>query len=179
MEFKCEDRKIDEASFDRFDDLVGIHRAWSLIVNRWVRVIHEIFSKWEIPITSLKVLLYLRLFQKDAEPSVIADSITVPRQTMTSILDSMEEDGLIIREPHPSDRRKKCIHFSSKGRTLADSVLKEIRRYEAQAMQVLTEHELRVMLRAMQKFSEAMERCVAEGVPTPDTVVSTINEEKV
>jgi|GEM_PF-2129761 len=179
MKKKCEKRKVDAASVDALGDPTGIHREWSLIVNSWIRVIHEIFTKWKIPVTSIKVLLFLRIFQKDAEPSVIADFITVPRQTMTSILDSMEGDGLIVREPHPSDRRKKRIHLSRKGCALADRVLKEIRFYETQAMQVLTDRELKEMLRSMRKFSDAMARCVAEGDSCSEAVESKMIEEKV
>lgn len=179
MEEKTEKKDVREVSDDALDDVAGIHREWSLIVNRWIRVIHEIFMKWKIPVPSIKVMLFLRIFQNDAEPSVIADFITVPRQTMTSILDGMEVDGLIVREAHPSDRRKKLIYLSQAGRVLADRVLKEIRYYETQAMQVLTDRELKIMLRTMRKFSTAMERCVAEGRERPEAVESTTREEKI
>ena len=115
MKKKSEKSKVRESSIDALDDVSGIHREWSLTVNSWIRVIHEIFTKWKIPVTSIKVLLFLRIFKKDSEPSVIADFITISRQTMTSILDSMEGDSLIVREPHPSDRRKKLIYLSKEG----------------------------------------------------------------
>ena len=146
---------------DETGDAGAVHREWSLIVNRWVRVFHAIFLRLKTPITPIKVLLYLKLFQDDAEPSVIADFICVPRQTMTSILDGMEQDGLIVRLEHPSDRRRKLVRFARKGSALAERVLKEIRRYEAEAMSALTPEELSGMLTSMRKFSEALERAVA------------------
>ena len=141
----------------------GIHREWSMIVNRWVRVIHAIFLRLKTPMTPIKVLLYLKLFQNDVEPSVIADFICVPRQTMTSILDGMEKDGLIVRLEHPSDRRRKLVRFARKGSALAERVLKEIRRYEAEAMSALTPEEMAGMLASMRKFSEALECSVSAG----------------
>ena len=143
--------------------LGGIHREWSMIVHRWVRVIHAIFLRLKTPMTPIKVLLYLKLFQNDVEPSVIADFICVPRQTMTSILDGMEKDGLIVRQEHPSDRRRKLVRFARKGSALAERVLKEIRRHEAKAMEALTPEELAGMLASMRKFSEALEGSVAAG----------------
>ena len=148
---------------DETGDAGAVHREWSLIVNRWVRVIHAIFLRLKTPITPIKVLLYLKLFQDDAEPSVIADFICVPRQTMTSILDGMEQDGLIVRQEHPSDRRCKLVRFARKGSALAERALKEIRRHEAQAMAALTPGELSSMLASMRKFSEALEGSVAAG----------------
>ncbi len=143
--------------------LGGIHREWSMIVHRWVRVIHAIFLRLKTPMTPIKVLLYLKFFQNDVEPSVIADFICVPRQTMTSILDGMEKDGLIVRLEHPSDRRRKLVRFARKGSALAERVLNEIRRHEAQAMAALTSGELSSMLASMRKFSEALESSVAAG----------------
>ena len=141
----------------------GFHREWSMIVHRWVRVIHAIFLRLKTPMTPIKVLLYLKLFQNDVEPSVIADFICVPRQTMTSILDGMEKDGLIVRQEHPSDRRRKLVRFARKGSALAERALKEIRRHGAQAMAALTPGELSSMLASMRKFSEALEGSVAAG----------------
>ena len=141
----------------------GIHREWSMIVNRWVRVIHAIFLRLKTPMTPIKVLLYLKLFQNDVEPSVIADFICVPRQTRTSILDGMEKDGLIVRLEHPSDRRRKLVRFARKGSALAERALKEIRRHEAKAMEALTPEELAGMLASMRKFSEALECSVSAG----------------
>ena len=141
----------------------GIHREWSMIVNRWVRVIHAIFLRLKTPMTPIKVLLYLKLFQNDVEPSVIADFICVPRQTMTSILDGMEKVGLIVRLEHPSDRRRKLVRFARKGSALAERALKEIRRHEAKAMEALTPEELAGMLASMRKFSEALECSVSAG----------------
>lgn len=152
------EREFEEAEISNF------HREWSLIANRWVRVIYTIFSRLKLPVTSMKALLYLRLFRNNAEPSVIADSISVPRQTMTSILDGMEKKGWVTRQPHPSDRRKKCVQLSKSGGELADRILNRIRSHESRAMLALTSKELSDMLHYMGKFSEAMEREVVESV---------------
>ena len=162
MKSAIQDRDPQPAAGDD-GGLGGIHREWSMIVHRWVRVVHAIFLRLKTPMTPIKVLLYLKLFQDDAEPSVIADFICVPRQTMTSILDGMEQDGLIVRLEHPSDRRRKLVRFARKGSALAERTLKEIRRHEAQAMAALTPGELSSMLASMRKFSEALEGSVAAG----------------
>ena len=162
MKSAIQDRDSPPAAGDDGDP-AGIHREWSMIVHRWVRVVHAIFLRLKTPMTPIKVLLYLKLFQNDVEPSVIADFICVPRQTMTSILDGMEQDGLIVRQEHPSDRRRKLVRFARKGSALAERALKEIRRHEAQAMAALTPGELSSMLASMRKFSEALEGSVAAG----------------
>lgn len=114
-----------------------------------------------MPKTPMEILMYLKLFNNNVEPSVMADFMCIPRQTMTSILDGMDKDGYIERNPHPSDRRKKLVRLSRKGASLAERILKEIRRYELMAMNQLSEQELVSMLKSLRKFSEAMERCVS------------------
>jgi MarR family transcriptional regulator, lower aerobic nicotinate degradation pathway regulator len=39
------------------------------------------------------------------------------------VLDELESQGLAERRPHPDDRRKRCIHLTSKG----DAKLREMR----------------------------------------------------
>lgn len=140
-----------------------VHREWSLIVHRLAHVFHEIFRSWEMPKTPMEVLMYLKLFHNNVEPSVMADFMCIPRQTMTSILDGMDKDGYIERNPHPSDRRKKLVRLSRRGAGLAERILKEIRHYELLAMNQLSEQELVSMLKSLRKFSDAMEQCVRES----------------
>ena len=144
----------------------GIHREWTLIVNRWIRVVRAIYQRLKAPSTAIKTLLYLKLFQDGAEPSVIADFICIPRQTMTSILVGMEADGLVVRRDHPADRRRRQIHLSPDGDALATRILKEIRRYEAQAAAALDPDEFATMLKLMGKYSEALEKAAFTQLET-------------
>ena len=43
----------------------------------------------------------------------------------TSLVDRLEEDGLLKRAPHPGDRRATIIHLTAKGRTKFLSMAKE------------------------------------------------------
>jgi DNA-binding MarR family transcriptional regulator len=51
-------------------------------------------------------------------PSQLADLLHLDRGTMTGILERLVAQDLIIREPHPGDRRKALIRLSAKGRRL-------------------------------------------------------------
>mgnify|MGYP003543921442 FL=1 len=63
--------------------------------------------------------MYLTNDENICEPSVIADSLCIPRQTMTSIIDSMVKQKLVKRIPHLSDRRRIQIEITEKGRKTA------------------------------------------------------------
>jgi MarR family transcriptional regulator, organic hydroperoxide resistance regulator len=46
----------------------------------------------------------------------IARAVRVQPQTMSRTLDRMERDGLVTREPHPGDRRRRVVTATDAGR---------------------------------------------------------------
>jgi MarR family transcriptional regulator, lower aerobic nicotinate degradation pathway regulator len=63
----------------------------------------------------------------DARPGMtqheLAEHSGVDSSSMVAVLDELESQGLAERRPHPDDRRKRCIHLTSKG----DAKLREMR----------------------------------------------------
>ena len=78
-------------------------------------------------------------------PSELADRAGVTRATMTGLLDGLERDELIKREPHSGDRRMLVVTLTEKGRTHVDTMLPDYFRRIADLMKDIT-HEDRVSL---------------------------------
>jgi DNA-binding MarR family transcriptional regulator len=73
-----------------------------------------------------KFALLMQLFQADQQglsPSEFADRVGVTRATITSLLDGLEREQLVIRQPHPIDRRMLQVHLTEKGRALMVGIL--------------------------------------------------------
>lgn len=51
-----------------------------------------------------------------ARPSEIAEELGVSTATITGVVDTMEKQGLVRREPHPTDRRCKDVVLTPEGR---------------------------------------------------------------
>ncbi|MEY2463907.1 MAG: hypothetical protein QOH64_2045, partial [Acidimicrobiaceae bacterium] len=51
-------------------------------------------------------------------PNELGERRLVTRGTVTGVLDSLEERGLVVRTPHPDDRRMLLIELTAKGRRL-------------------------------------------------------------
>ena len=66
----------------------------------------------------------------DIEPAMISDSLFIPRQTMTSLLDQMEKNGLIVRERSQTDRRRVNLSLTKKGHETIVGILKELAVHE-------------------------------------------------
>lgn len=67
------------------------------------------------------LLTYLRSYA----PAPIAELVRVfgiKQSTFTSLLDRLEERGLVRREVNPDDRRSFLIHVTDEGRELADRI---------------------------------------------------------
>ncbi|NIP57472.1 MAG: MarR family transcriptional regulator [Gemmatimonadetes bacterium] len=76
------------------------------------------------------LLTYLRSYA----PAPIAELVRVfgiKQSTFTSLLDRLEEGGLVRREVNPDDRRSFLIHVTDDGRELADRINERLLELEA------------------------------------------------
>jgi DNA-binding MarR family transcriptional regulator len=93
------------------------------------------------------VLTYLRRYA----PAPVGELVRVfglKQSTFTSLLDRLERDGLVRREPNPADRRSFLVHLTERGRGLTarlnrlleqleDDIRARLRRAEAKGFQAV------------------------------------------
>lgn len=75
------------------------------------------------------VLTYLRKYAP-APVGELARVFGLKQSTLTSLLDRLEGDGLVRREPNPSDRRSLLIHLTGRGRELTARINRMLERLE-------------------------------------------------
>jgi MarR family transcriptional repressor of emrRAB len=83
--------------------------------------------------------------------SELADHAGVTKQTITSLLDGLEKDGLVGRMPHPQDRRSVMIQLLPKGRALLQHIMPDMYRRQVEMMKDLTRDEQRQLTRLLKK----------------------------
>ena len=81
-----------------------------------------IFEQYNLSHNEFRVLARLLITQGE-EPSVLADSLLVLRQTMTKVIDSLESKGYVKRTVHPTDRRRLYIVPLPEGLEIAKKML--------------------------------------------------------
>ncbi len=78
-----------------------------------------LYAKWlkkqGCSLPYFQVLDYLFEAKEIQETGTVADALSIARQSMTSILDSMEKDGVLLRQRKESDRRKVYIALTPLG----------------------------------------------------------------
>lgn len=104
---------------------------WLKICGRIIGTYYDNYKGHHYPRNILEVLMYLHNDENVCEPAAIADKLSVPRQTMTSLIDTMVKKDLVTRKPHKSDRRRIQIIITEKGREVAKEFRnKIIERYQ-------------------------------------------------
>lgn len=119
-------------------------------------------QSWGLPAHTMATLLKIYTNPETAEPSrLAADEVTqVPRQTMTFILDTLEQKKLVHREEHPQDRRRKMIRITPAGTELAKKVFNDLMKFEKKGRDVVPP-ELRQTLREI--INEYINALIAEN----------------
>ncbi|MGZ4680570.1 MAG: MarR family winged helix-turn-helix transcriptional regulator [Ilumatobacteraceae bacterium] len=98
-------------------------------------------------------------------PSQIGERLLVSSATMTSLLDTLEQRGWVLRTPNPDDRRSLLIEITEAGRATADVFLPGLHKLERRVMSELDDDERaqllgqleRVLVRANAITAEPME----------------------
>ncbi|WRS26931.1 MarR family transcriptional regulator [Oscillospiraceae bacterium MB08-C2-2] len=75
---------------------------------------------------SYRMMRFMRKHPQGVEPSVIADYLASSRQTITNMADELESKEFIIRQSHPTDRRRILLILAEKGQELTDLLVKEM-----------------------------------------------------
>jgi DNA-binding MarR family transcriptional regulator len=84
-------------------------------------------------------------------PSLIAERAIVSSASTTSVLDTLEKRELLVRRPHPDDRRKLVIELTDAGRAVIDQFLPGAHMFETRLMSVLTPAERAQLIRLLSK----------------------------
>jgi MarR family multiple antibiotic resistance transcriptional regulator len=94
------------------------------------------------------------------DPCSIADvhrSFGHRRSTLTSILDRLEDRGLIAREIHPDDRRSVLLRLTPEGRPLAGKARRTLERLEAGALSCVGEPQVAAFIAVIEAIRSAAE----------------------
>ncbi|MGI6390119.1 MAG: MarR family winged helix-turn-helix transcriptional regulator [Kiritimatiellia bacterium] len=104
------------------------------VFHKLARQVNLFLLKWGVPLNTYMLLDYLDCHREHAEAAEAADELTIPRQTVTALLDGLEKQGLVTRLPHPQDRRRKIIRLTRRGLDKVKRLKAEIHAVETSAL---------------------------------------------
>lgn len=90
------------------------------------------------------------------EPAEAADHLGIARQTMTTVLDTLEKRGVIERCPHGHDRRRKLVRFTEDGREFAAGLIDKLYAWELGALNSIGAEEQSLAYAVAKSFSQRL-----------------------
>lgn len=79
----------------------------------------------------------------------LLDRLDIEQATMANTLARMERDGLVMRSPHPTDRRAQLVHLTERGRAMRIDALAAAEDAEAELFQGFRRFERELLLEYM------------------------------
>ena len=93
--------------------------------------------------------------------SSISDDLGVTKRNVTALVDALEEEGLVRRRPHPTDRRATVIELTGQGLEMTEAMYEGHRAAVSELFVDLSEEDRRELIRLLGKLRDAMRR---EGI---------------
>ena len=120
----------------------------------------------DISVAAFQVLAIIEGEGRPLPPSVVAERMVTTTGTMTSLIDTLVRRGLVVRLPHPDDRRMLLIDITHAGRELVDLILPVTHRVNNDVFQVLTEDEQQRLLELLGRVQQRLTAMREEPAPT-------------
>lgn len=134
-----------------FHDSIG---CWvGLTARAFERALNDELSPHGITFPQWQVLAWLAL-DGELTQAQLALRMRVEAPTLVGILDRMQRDGWISREPAKDDRRKKIIRPRAKVRPVWEKVLAACRRVRERALQGVDDSEREQLKNVLHKIRE-------------------------
>ena len=135
--------------------MFDIESCVCFINNKTSKKMADMFNERLIPLGVTRVqwiAMYYLLKYGDMSQKDLGEKMDIKESTVARLLDRMEEDSLIIRTQTREDRRVKYIKLTSKGRERIEELLPEGEKMSEFFSMGITEEEIDVFKRVLQKF---------------------------
>ncbi len=88
--------------------------------------------------------------------SGLSGELGVTPRNVTALVDALEEDGLVERKPHPTDRRATVIEMTGRGESTCEGTLSGHAEAVAELFDDLSTEDQRDLLRILGKLRAAL-----------------------
>ncbi|HVO68714.1 MAG TPA: MarR family winged helix-turn-helix transcriptional regulator [Aggregatilineaceae bacterium] len=158
----------DMSKFDLFRKLMKVSNLLSHLASEY---------REDVKLSPARMRLLIRLAVSDRMgndqgllPSELSRFLGVSRNTVSALLNGLEEQGLIERHLHPTDRRQFLIRITPGGHDLVCARAPEFGAFVASMFEVLSLEERATLLALLDKLYESLrDQAAAMGLFVPGT----------
>lgn len=139
---------------DLFDQL---YRSWRGIDAAY----DKIAARCGVTSNIMNILTLLYKHRKPMTQNELSKELYLTKQTVTSVLDSLEKRGLVTRSIAEGDRRSRIVTLTDEGRVSGRRIGRVMRSVELAAFSTLPDEEQHALVENMEKlwhsFSDILE----------------------
>ena len=126
---------MEEMTFEEFS------REVNNIYKKNCEVYYKLASHFGMTETMFDILYFVRENDGGYTQAQLCESLHLRKQTVNSALKKLEKDGVICLSQDSGNNKSKTIHFTEKGKELAQSTVDPIFELEQRAFKRLTSQE--------------------------------------
>src|SRR5689334_4347920 len=147
--------ETDMSSMELFGNLMKTYHILSSLTERST-------ARYNLSTAKMRILYWLKTRAMDGAegggllPSELSRFHGVTPNTISSLLTSLREAGLIEQINHPVDRRKRIIKITQKGLDLLQDVGPEHFRYVRELFADLSSEERQILITLLRKLSQSL-----------------------
>lgn len=88
-----------------------VHRLWRSAITASVQSLDMTEARWT-------AMLHLKMLGEGATQQALAHELGIEMPSLSRTLSQLVEQGMLQRQPHPSDKRAQCLYFTATGQQL-------------------------------------------------------------
>lgn len=111
------------------------------------------------------LMLLSRLCDESSSPAALAEKANVTRATMTGLLNTLEKDGMIVRETSADDRRAVLVKLTEEGGSLLARILPSYCKTVSKIMEPLNDLERHTLVELLQKIHQPISPGMSPEAP--------------
>ena len=101
----------------------SIMRAQQIVLAR----VDDALRSWSLTFARYELLVLLHFSREGKLPlGKIGDRLMLHQASVTNLVDRLEDQGFVAREPHPTDRRTTLAALTPEGRAIIDDATKAV-----------------------------------------------------
>ncbi|WP_300369261.1 MarR family transcriptional regulator [Brachyspira sp.] len=101
--------------------------------------------------------LFIIYNSEECVQNTITEKLSVPKQTVCSILYNFEKKGYIKKKINPKDKRNRLISLTKKGLSFAEPILKDLEKLDIGMIKCLSKNEVENYVDVQKKLISFME----------------------
>ena len=125
-------------------------------------LINEITKKHNISRNAYHIMRFVKKYPDGVEPSVIAENLSMLRQSVSNLVFEMEKNGFVVSKHHPVDRRRVLISLTPEGASLEKKLSAEMRDLHNSVFAHFTNEEMRTYLDLRTRIIQCMQDAINE-----------------